>query len=733
MEATEIEPSMNKNRHCPLSQSKKVHSMGLLDYLSWVADSDDYETPLLLPPIQRGFVWKPKQIQDLWDSLLREMPIGAFLVRRFESGRAFAKTISDCNAKVEKIEKEGWHLLDGQQRTLAMLLGYPCGVEMKHKLWVDFNKDGYRNGTRFQFRVTTSYQPFGYLSNGGRLPLHERRNALELWKERKGLPNDQKIDYRSIFDDAITKPWVSKEKQESQEQLILPVSYIWDVSKAEEIIEKLNLELELTDEIFQRIQSFIHGLDKLKKQEVALIEAPVEVSVPDIEKEKTEQDFQTLLFERISRGGTQLSPDDLLFSMVKQEWPEAHNLVYDLQSIVGSLMKPTDFVMTAFRIASLLASDIADQSQPNPASFHKNLSTMLGSKSEPGELRKLIGLDDSSIKSRGTLANDFEQLKKVLKFRQDAQDDIGIPFALFPYLERPLLQVLLFWIHKTNASISESRIDIIRFSLFWMICRRDSKSAVKASEIAIAVIDENNGFFPFQEIYLQLTKKVEDRLSLFCPLVLDIKIPTKDEFRNPNKRGQCFFGSDGSDSGNSLYHQFVSRKHLLLWMQRHWVQEQYPDERMFLSGQDEDTVPYDYDHLVPQSNWSNFQGIERKLNNCKGFEDLWQRRLLGNSIGNYRVMDASENRSRGDEPLADLLNKRSDWENYVLDLDGDIKKYWESASPVGDGRRRWDDTRVLNFQWAVEMRVISLYKRFFIEADLQKLLADENHKNLPII
>lgn len=336
----------------------------------------------------------------------------------------------------------------------------------------------------------------------------------------------------------------------------------------------------------------------------------------------------------------------------------------------------------------------------------------------------MIGSSDSPIKGCRTLASDFEQLKKTLVLR-DVQGDVGLPFALFPHLDRPLLQVLLYWIHRTNAPITEStRIDIIRFCLFWMIGKRDNKSAIKASEIAIREIDNNDAFFPFKPIYSLLTEEEDDRLPLFCPLVLDIKNPTKSEFRNPNKRAQCFFGSDGSDSGNSLYHQFVNRKHLLLWVQRCWVQNQYPDERVFLSGQDEDTVPYDYDHLVPQSNWSNFQGIERDLNDCKGFENLWQRRLLGNSIGNYRVMDASENRERGDAPLADLLDKKSDWENYALYLDGDIKKYWESASPVGDDRWVWDDARVLNFQWAVEMRVISLYEKFLDEGGLKKMMAD---------
>jgi len=51
-----------------------VQSLRIGDYLNWAGGRA--EIPLMLPPIQRGFVWKPKQIQELWDSLLRGMPIG---------------------------------------------------------------------------------------------------------------------------------------------------------------------------------------------------------------------------------------------------------------------------------------------------------------------------------------------------------------------------------------------------------------------------------------------------------------------------------------------------------------------------------------------------------------------------------------------------------------------------------------------------------------------------------
>ena len=56
-------------------------------YLNWASSGPGtYQRDLAMPPIQRGFVWKARQIQDLWDSLLRGMPIGAVMVKAFDAG-----------------------------------------------------------------------------------------------------------------------------------------------------------------------------------------------------------------------------------------------------------------------------------------------------------------------------------------------------------------------------------------------------------------------------------------------------------------------------------------------------------------------------------------------------------------------------------------------------------------------------------------------------------------------
>jgi len=151
-----------------------------------------------------------------------------------------------------------------------------------------------------------------------------------------------------------------------------------------------------------------------------------------------------------------------------------------------------------------------------------------------------------------------------------------------------------------------------------------------------------------------------------------------------------------------------------------------------LAGQDEDNVPYDFDHLVPQSNWSSFQGGSKPEldQNTRKFRDLWPRRSLGNSIGNYRVMSASDNRSRGDAYLGAISLKNEEiWGDYAFHPNDDEIEQWNKASPEKNPWY-WDNERVLAFQYAVESRVQYLYKRYYDEACFKSWLEDESEKTV---
>lgn len=48
--------------------------------LANIANWQSNDSKITLPNLQRGFVWKPNQIEALWDSIFRGYPIGAVLM-----------------------------------------------------------------------------------------------------------------------------------------------------------------------------------------------------------------------------------------------------------------------------------------------------------------------------------------------------------------------------------------------------------------------------------------------------------------------------------------------------------------------------------------------------------------------------------------------------------------------------------------------------------------------------
>ena len=126
---------------------------------------------ILLPAMQRGFVWKPVQIERVWDSIFSGYPIGAFMLS-------------------ETANQTMW-LFDGQQRStsIALALYNPWEEERKsignaHQLpviWIDLKPEKYSYGQKFVIRVVTQSHPWGYqlFNNNAILSVSDRRKALE--------------------------------------------------------------------------------------------------------------------------------------------------------------------------------------------------------------------------------------------------------------------------------------------------------------------------------------------------------------------------------------------------------------------------------------------------------------------------------------------------------------------------------------------------------------------------
>lgn len=90
--------------------------------------NDIRDGKLLLPEMQRGYVWKAPQVRNLFDSLYRNYPSGQLLVWETED-LPFSRKVSVD--EVEAAQRRPQLLLDGQQRLTslaAVMLGKPLMV-----------------------------------------------------------------------------------------------------------------------------------------------------------------------------------------------------------------------------------------------------------------------------------------------------------------------------------------------------------------------------------------------------------------------------------------------------------------------------------------------------------------------------------------------------------------------------------------------------------------------------
>lgn len=113
---------------------------------------------MVLPSIQRKYVWSDEKIIKLFDSLMLDYPIGTFLIWRLKRNAAiskglilydFLKTISDYDGLNNEKLSDGLPgtseyiniVLDGQQRLTALYVGL-YGNVVRHKWhhnWTDLD------------------------------------------------------------------------------------------------------------------------------------------------------------------------------------------------------------------------------------------------------------------------------------------------------------------------------------------------------------------------------------------------------------------------------------------------------------------------------------------------------------------------------------------------------------------------------------------------------------------
>lgn len=272
--------------------------------------SEIREEEIVLPDLQRDFVWKEEQIRQLLDSLMRGYPFGSLLLWNTQFLEvAYREFVRDFKpglthtTKVKPVGKKMRMVLDGQQRLQSFYLAV-------------FGTHDHR---RLYFNVTSgpdAVAPVNPNDDDGT----GKNYSFQFWR-----------------DDALNRP-----------KRFIPVGEVlgWNVNFVDDEIDKVVAAVPLGGDDAKIARRNIRRLRDVFHRNV-----PAETIDDDVIDAKQARTINEILdiFVRVNSGGTVLTRSDLMFSLIKTKWTRAREsfdgLASEIQKKVGVLPIDKDFII----------------------------------------------------------------------------------------------------------------------------------------------------------------------------------------------------------------------------------------------------------------------------------------------------------------------------------------------------------------------------------------------------
>ena len=292
-----------------------------------------YETPLtiaevlqdisnnkyVLPSIQREYVWDTEQVETLFDSLMQDYPIGAFLFWEIEKARLqdydfyeflrnYHEKNNTHNKKVDLKGSDGvTAVLDGQQRLTSIYIGL---------------KGSYAYRLKYKQKKSENAYPVRYL-------------YLNLIDDAQDETN--KYDFRFLTD---------KEFGEMTEGFWYKVGDILFMTQPGETSQYVLENIAFTGTYTK--EQTMHANNTLQKLYNVV---HTDKTLSYYKEKASELDKVLNIFIRVNSGGTVLTYSDLLLSIASAQWEnhdareEITDFVDDINSIGGGFRINKDFVL----------------------------------------------------------------------------------------------------------------------------------------------------------------------------------------------------------------------------------------------------------------------------------------------------------------------------------------------------------------------------------------------------
>ena len=630
--------------------------------LKQIADKTNDDIVIDIPALQRGLVWKPKQVEFLWDSILRGFPIGGFV-------------LSENEGKL-------YDLMDGQQRFDAIRLGFEEPViNSKSILWIDIDfkqTDEPKSTRKFFVKATTTAHPWGYNNDDEckLLTAKERKDALGKFGFSKGTNI-----YKNSIDLLKTYPYKSK--------FPIPFAYILtSINTNKEVFVSDVIEKCKKSNCSTWISEFWipENIDKLKKwlqinfetflllNDYTLPFCLLPKSTIDNEDkienyQENEQTDLEILFQRLNTGGTKISPDDLRYSAIKAYWGSIKD---KNEELAAGLMPPQYLIQILFRLKITELNSEVDKFE-SPLSIQK-IRNLAKDNEKHNEI-------DSFFSSES-----IKEIKvRLLELTKPDNSKYAIPkYVLMKIVkEKPDLILFAMYLIKNQIEVNNNQLIGLILYLYWFsfnttdVINSLYKKCKKSSDIITSI----------KEGIAELTyeKKIQ---NIYSP----------DELKKlvNNSNGHLIDNLLNNHAGKFIKsitwepQKYSTSKTILLYAQRDYLSENFKEYNPSdtLAWEDHN-CPWDYDHIFPQNKLNTF-----KQSQYREIVKFWLW-----SIGNFAAIPFEENRAKSD----------SDNYDYYKDKERESKLFFNSDFEIIEPQSDDEAEKTSLFERTVFNRMIELY------------------------
>ena len=644
----------------------RKQSFTLAEISKWATDGT-----VDLPNVQRGFVWKPNQIENFWDSILRGYPLGALVLAENTS-----KT---------------YDLLDGQQRATAVCLGFGGGTfrksEERIKVFIDLEKPHGGDARRYIIRVITKSHPWGYQNKDNSKPLDSDciQKAMQLYEIEDHLEHplsdffpyeadlpipleffiqSETLDqFMAMLDKwphwiKIENRWLEKNK----EGRASAHDRLYGIGAHKERIGAIFLAIRkaLDEENGQKIPALYLNREMLTGDS-SIHDEQEPLTAEDDQPEGAEKDDEVeTLFIRLNSGGTPLRGEELNYSILK-----AHielDLQKKIENACDGLLAPARFITIAFRLF---------QNMPQPAS--KNAAQIVNKRRvasrdaiqmrvQPKQFQRHIGENSKAFVEflehiidvkefdKGTL---LEQAKYLLTYEE--KQPCGLPYPIVSSLASRAPEVMFMLLYRLirkdtfviGANLHKRMVGMVSLFLWFGKGQRQRDHSKLLSNIwpCVKILDTDL-FWSSSTVQRAMLDSVLPNIPGKKDL---LPLAAIKNLRANVGRLENFIVSNGS-FGDVVSKAFFNRD-LILFAQRQFLAEAFKKQHF---NQEDTNVPFDWDHISPN------KLIENKKKMPKPVKEWY------NTNGNFRAWPYSLNRFDQDgtpENKLDPLNAKRIYES----------------------------------------------------------------------